>query len=141
MIFTERRKNQKRAISQIRHIFVDPLKSRFIHVFVSVIDIVVGSFPFPGKKKFTFRNVEVIFTERRKNQKRAISQIRHIFVDPVTSRFIHVFVSVIDIVVGSFSFPGADPRCFNWGWLIPIGHQTTRLFILSCPTFVPNMTI
>ena len=46
--------------------------------------------------------------------------------DPLTLRFIHVFVSVIDIVVDSFSFPGADPGYFNGGWLIPIGHQTTR---------------
>ena len=24
------------------------------------------------------------------------------------------------------------------GWLIPIHHQTTRQFTLSCPTFVPK---
>ena len=33
---------------------------------------------------------------------------------------------------------GADPGFFAGGWLIPIGHQTIREFILSFPAFVPK---
>ena len=29
--------------------------------------------------------------------------------------------------------PGADPGFLKGGWLIPIGHQTIRLFGLNCP--------
>ena len=50
-------------------------------------------------------------------------------------------VPSLDFKSGCFVYwrgVGADPGFFAGGWLIPIGHQTIREFILSFPAFVPK---